>query len=67
MSQEIVLNYRTADGTVRTIDARVGDSVMEAAIQNEQFQTQLSADHHRKNGRTYDRHARSSIVGDRNG
>ena len=35
MSQEIVLNYRTADGTVRSIDARVGDSVMEAAVQND--------------------------------
>lgn len=35
MSQEIVLNYRTADGAVRSIDARVGDSVMEAAVQND--------------------------------
>lgn len=35
MSQEIVLNYRTADGTVRSIDARIGDSVMEAAVSND--------------------------------
>ena len=35
MSQEITLNFRTADGEVRTVDARVGDSVMESAIQND--------------------------------
>lgn len=35
MSQEITLNYRTADGNVRTVDARVGDSIMETAIQND--------------------------------
>ena len=35
MSQEITLHYRTADGTVRTVDARVGDTVMETAINND--------------------------------
>jgi len=35
MSQEITLNFRTADGEVRTVDARVGDTVMETAIQND--------------------------------
>ena len=34
MAQEIVLNYRLSDGTVRTVDARVGDSVMDTAIEN---------------------------------
>ena len=33
MAQEIVLNYRLSDGTVRTVDARVGESVMDAAIE----------------------------------
>ena len=32
MSQEITLHYRTADGETRTVDARVGDTVMETAI-----------------------------------
>ncbi len=35
MSQEIVLNYRLSDGTVRTVDARVGDTVMDTAIEND--------------------------------
>jgi len=35
MSQEITLHFRTADGEVRTVDARVGDTVMESAIQND--------------------------------
>lgn len=35
MSQEIVLHYQLSDGTTRTIDAKVGSSVMEAAIQND--------------------------------
>lgn len=33
MAEEIVLNYRLSDGTVRTVDARVGESVMDAAIE----------------------------------
>lgn len=35
MSQEIVLNYKLSDGTVRTVDARVGDTVMDTAIEND--------------------------------
>ena len=35
MTQEIVLNYKTSDGTVHAIDARVGDSIMDAAIKND--------------------------------
>ncbi len=35
MSQEIVLHYKTSDGTIHTVDARVGDSVMETAIRND--------------------------------
>ena len=35
MSQEIVLHYRTSDGTVHSVDARVGDSVMETAVRND--------------------------------
>ncbi|MBX2836444.1 MAG: 2Fe-2S iron-sulfur cluster binding domain-containing protein [Gammaproteobacteria bacterium] len=35
MSQEITLNFRTSDGEVRTVDAVVGDSVMETAIKND--------------------------------
>lgn len=35
MAQEIVLNYQLSDGTVRTVDARVGDSVMDTAIEND--------------------------------
>ena len=35
MSQEITLHFRTADGAVRTVDARVGDTVMETAVNND--------------------------------
>lgn len=35
MTQEVTLHYRTADGDVRTVDARVGDTIMETAIQND--------------------------------
>ena len=35
MSQDITLHFRTADGEVRTVDARVGDTVMETAINND--------------------------------
>ena len=35
MSQEITLHYRLADGETRTVDARVGDTVMETAINND--------------------------------
>ena len=35
MSQEITLNYRTADGETRSVRARVGESVMETAVQND--------------------------------
>jgi len=35
MSQEITLHFRAADGTVRTVDARIGTSVMDAAVQND--------------------------------
>jgi len=35
MSNEITLNFQLADGTVRTVDAVVGDSIMETAIKND--------------------------------
>lgn len=35
MTQEIILNYKTSDGTVHTVDAKVGDSIMDTAIQND--------------------------------
>ncbi|MFK7853786.1 MAG: 2Fe-2S iron-sulfur cluster-binding protein [Granulosicoccus sp.] len=35
MTQEIILKYKTSDGTIHTVDAKVGDSVMDAAIQND--------------------------------
>ncbi|NND92864.1 MAG: 2Fe-2S iron-sulfur cluster binding domain-containing protein [Granulosicoccus sp.] len=35
MTQEIILHYKLADGTIRTVDARVGDSIMDTAIQND--------------------------------
>ena len=35
MSQEITISYRTADGEVRTVDAHVGDTIMETAINND--------------------------------
>ncbi|PID61784.1 MAG: ferredoxin [Gammaproteobacteria bacterium] len=35
MAEEITLNYRTADGNVRTVSASIGDSVMDVAIHND--------------------------------
>lgn len=35
MTQEIILHFKTADGNVRTVDAKVGDSVMETAVRND--------------------------------
>lgn len=35
MTQEIILHYKSADGTVRTVDARIGDTVMDTAVQND--------------------------------
>ncbi len=35
MSKEIILHYRTAEGKIRTVDARIGDSVMDTAVQND--------------------------------
>ena len=35
MAKEITLNFQLPDGTVKTVDARVGDSVMETAIKND--------------------------------
>ena len=35
MTQEIILHYKTAEGTIRTVDARVGDSIMDTAVQND--------------------------------
>lgn len=35
MTQEIVLNYKTSDGTVHAVDARVGDSIMDTAVKND--------------------------------
>jgi len=35
MSQEIILHFKTVNGDVRTVDAVVGDSVMETAIKND--------------------------------
>ncbi len=35
MAKEITLNFKLADGEVRTVDAVVGDSVMETAIKND--------------------------------
>lgn len=35
MTQEIVLHYQLSDGSVRTVDARIGDSVMDTAIKND--------------------------------
>lgn len=35
MTQEIVLHYKISDGTVITVDARVGDSIMDTAIKND--------------------------------
>ncbi len=35
MTQEIVLHFKTADGTEHSVDARVGDSIMDTAIKND--------------------------------
>lgn len=35
MAQEIVLNYLLSDGSVRSVDARIGDSVMDTAVEND--------------------------------
>lgn len=35
MSQEIVLHFESSDGNVTSVDARVGDTVMETAIKND--------------------------------
>lgn len=35
MSQEIVLHFKTQDGDTRSVDAVVGDSVMETAVKND--------------------------------
>lgn len=35
MAQEIILHYQLSDGTTRTVDAKVGSSIMETAIQND--------------------------------
>ena len=35
MTQEIVLHFKTSDGTVHSVDARVGDSIMDTAIKND--------------------------------
>ncbi len=35
MSKEITINFQLADGTTRTVDAVVGDSIMETAIKND--------------------------------
>lgn len=35
MTQEIILNFKTSDGSVLTVDALVGESIMDAAIKND--------------------------------
>ena len=35
MAQEIILHYQLSDGTTRTVDAKVGDSIMNTAIHND--------------------------------
>ena len=35
MSQEIILHFKTSDNTLHTVDATVGESVMETAIKND--------------------------------
>lgn len=35
MTDAITLHFRTFDGTVHSVSARVGDSVMETAVQND--------------------------------
>jgi len=35
MTQEIILHYQLSDGTTRTVDAPIGDSIMNVAIHND--------------------------------
>jgi len=35
MAKEIILNFKTPDGEVKSVDAVIGDSVMETAIKND--------------------------------
>jgi len=35
MAKEIILHFQTQDGDTRTVDAVIGDSVMETAIKND--------------------------------
>ncbi|MCL4141436.1 UNVERIFIED_CONTAM: hypothetical protein GTU68_057625 [Idotea baltica] len=35
MAKEIVLNFKTQEGETRSVDAVIGDSVMETAIKND--------------------------------
>jgi len=35
MTQEIILHYQLSDGSTRTVDAKVGSSIMETAIHND--------------------------------
>jgi len=35
MSQEIILHFKTQEGETRSVDAVVGDSIMETAIKND--------------------------------
>ncbi len=35
MTQEIILHYQLADGTTRTVDAKIGATIMDTAIQND--------------------------------
>lgn len=35
MAKEIVLHFKNNDGDIRTVDAVVGDSIMETAIKND--------------------------------
>jgi len=35
MAKEIILNFQSPDGEVKTVDAVIGDSVMETAIKND--------------------------------
>lgn len=35
MAQEIILHYQLSDGSTRTVDATVGDSIMNVAIHND--------------------------------
>jgi 2Fe-2S ferredoxin len=35
MSQEITLHYKTSNGTIHTVDAVVGDSIMDTAVKHD--------------------------------